>query len=149
MADRWFVSLTVDTPAVSHLPPAENQGGVGVDLGVSACAALSTGEVKVGPKPHKALLKRLRRLSRSLSRKQKGSANRRKAKAKLARLPARSGNIRNDAQHKLTTDLTRRCRDCRGPMVREQQDMLGLRSSAEPSAAIGSRVDMLGLRHGA
>ena len=108
VADRWFVSLTVDTPAVSHLPPAENQGGVGVDLGVSACAALSTGEVKVGPKPHKALLKRLRRLSRSLSRKQKGSANRRKAKAKLARLPARSGNIRNDAQHKLTTDLTRR-----------------------------------------
>ena len=107
VADRWFVSLTVDTPAVSHLPPAENQGGVGVDLGVSACAALSTGEVKVGPKPHKALLKRLRRLSRSLSR-QKGSANRRKAKAKLARLPARSGNIRNDAQHKLTTDLTRR-----------------------------------------
>ncbi len=108
VADRWFVSLTVDTPAVSHLPPAENQGGVGVDLGVSACAALSTGEVKVGPKPHKALLKRLRRLSRSLSRKQKGSANRRKAKAKLARLPTRSGNIRNDAQHKLTTDLTRR-----------------------------------------
>ena len=43
-----------------------------------------------------------------MSRKQKGSANRRKAKAKLARLPARSGNIRNDAQHKLTTDLTRR-----------------------------------------
>ncbi len=108
VADRWFVSLTVDTPAVSHLPPAETQGGVGVDLGVSAFAALSTGEVKVGPKPHKALLKRLRRLSRSLSRKQKGSANRRKAKAKLARLHARSGNIRNDAQHKLTTDLTRR-----------------------------------------
>ena len=28
-------------------------------------------------------------------------------------------------------------------MVREQQDMLGLRSSAEPSAASGSHVDML------
>ena len=38
---------------------------------------------------HKALLDRLRRLSRSLSRKQKGSVNRRKAKAKLAKLHAR------------------------------------------------------------
>ena len=50
----------------------------------------------------------LRRLSRSLSRKQKGSANRRKAKAKLAKLHARIAAIRSDAMHKLTTDLTRR-----------------------------------------
>ena len=108
IADRWFVSVTVDTPDMSHLPKAENQGAVGVDLGVSAFVALSTGEVIQGPKPHKALLKRLRRLARSLSRKQKGSANRRRAKAKLARLHACIGNIRNDALHKLTTDITRR-----------------------------------------
>ena len=109
VADRWFVSLTVDIPATSHLPKAENQGVVGVDLGVSAFAVLSTGEPPIpGPKPHKALLKRQQRLSRSLSRKEKGSANRWKAKAKLARLHARISNIRKDAQHKLTTDLTRR-----------------------------------------
>jgi putative transposase len=108
VADRWFVSIAVDTED----PPkrkAENQGIVGVDLGVSALATLSTGEPPIpGPKPHKALLDRLRRLSRSLSRKQKGSRNRRKAKAKLARLHARIANIRQDALHKLTTDLTRR-----------------------------------------
>ena len=73
VADRWFVSIAVDTED----PPkckAENQGIVGVDLGVSALATLSTGEPPIpGPKPHKALLDRLRRLSRSLSRKQKGS----------------------------------------------------------------------------
>jgi putative transposase len=50
----------------------------------------------------------LRRLSRSLSRKQKGSANRRKAKTKLAKLHASIAAIRSDALHKLTTDLTRR-----------------------------------------
>jgi putative transposase len=83
-------------------------GAVGVDLGVSALATLSTGEKVAGPKPHKALLGRLRRLSRSLSRKAKGSANRKKAKAKLARLHARIANIRQDALHKLTSDLTRR-----------------------------------------
>ena len=108
VADRWFVSIAVDTED----PPkckAENQGIVGVDLGVSALATLSTGEPPIpGPKPHKALLDRLRRLSRSLSRKQKGSRNRRKAKAKLARLHARIANIRLDALHKLTTEITRR-----------------------------------------
>lgn len=125
VADKWFVSITVDTQDDSHLPQAENepqdenqvcgefrrsqnQGVVGVDLGVSALATLSTGETITGPKPHKALLTRLQRLSRSLSRKQKGSANRKKAKAKLARLHARIANIRQDALHKLTTDLTRR-----------------------------------------
>jgi putative transposase len=108
VADRWFVSITVDTPDSSHLPKAENQGAVGVDLGVSTLATLSTGEAIPGPKPHKALLDRLRRLSRSLSRKQKGSANRKKAGARLAKLHARIANIRSDALHKLTTDLTRR-----------------------------------------
>lgn len=61
-----------------------------------------------GPKAHKALLGRLRKLSRSLSRKVKGSANRRKAKVKLAKLHARIAAIRTDAMHKLTTNLTRR-----------------------------------------
>lgn len=108
VADRWFVSITVDTVDDSHLPKAENQGAVGVDLGVSALATLSTGETIDGPKPHKALLARLQRLSRSLSRKQKGSANRKKAKGKLAKLHARIANIRSDALHQLTTHLTRR-----------------------------------------
>lgn len=108
VADRWFVSITVDTQDDSHLPQAENQGAVGVDLGVSALATISTGEVIDGPKPHKALLTRLQRLSRALSRKKNGSANRKKAKAKLAKLHARVANIRSDALHKLTTDLTSR-----------------------------------------
>lgn len=125
VADKWFVSITVDTQDNSHLPQAENepqdenqvcgkfrrsqnQGAVGVDLGISALATLSTGETIPGPKPHKALLGRLRRLSRSLSRKQKGSRNRQKAKAKLAKLHARIAAIRSDALHKLTTNLTRR-----------------------------------------
>lgn len=107
VADRWFVSLTVDTEDAPKRK-AENQGIAGVDLGVAVLATLSTGEVITGPKPHTALLDRLRRLSRSLSRKQKGSGNRQKAKVKLARLHARIGNTRADALHKLTSDLTRR-----------------------------------------
>ena len=108
VANRWFVSITVDIEDNSHLSKAENQGAAGVDLGVSALATLSTGEIIAGPKPHNALLSRLKRLSRSLSRKQKGSSNRVKAKIKLAKLHARIAAIRTDALHKLTTDLTRR-----------------------------------------
>lgn len=125
VADRWFVSITVDTTERPHLPQTENelqdenqvksefrrsqnQGAVGVDLGVSTLATLSTGETIAGPKAHKALLHRLRRLSRGLSRKVKGSENHRKAKMRLARLHARIGSIRNDGLHQLTTDLTRR-----------------------------------------
>ena len=108
VADRWLVSITVEIPDNSHLPPAKNQGAVGVDLGVAALATLSTGESIPGPKPHKALLGRLQRLSRSLSRKLQGSANRKKAKEKLARLHAKISNIRKDALHQLTTALTRR-----------------------------------------
>ena len=107
VAGRWFVSITVEIQD----PPtqaAENQGAMGVDLGVSALATLSTGEVITGPKAHTALLSRLRRLSRSLSRKVKGSENRKKAKRKLARLHTTISNIRQDALHKLTSDLTRR-----------------------------------------
>ncbi|MHB1642606.1 MAG: RNA-guided endonuclease InsQ/TnpB family protein [Acidithiobacillus sp.] len=127
VADKWFVSITVDTEE----PPdrAENQGAVGVDLGVSALATLSTGEKVIGPKPHKALLKRQKRLSRSLSRKHlaakakiglsprqaipKGvrlpvSENAKKARAKLSRLHARIAHIRQDALHQLTSDITRR-----------------------------------------
>jgi putative transposase len=129
VADRWFVSITVDTQEDLPLPKAENQGAAGVDLGVSAMATLSTGEKVIGPKPHRAKLLRLRRLSRSLSRKHQAaksklglttsapipkgarlsaSENAKKARARLSKLHARIANIRQDALHKLTSDLTRR-----------------------------------------
>jgi putative transposase len=108
IADRWFVSITVDTTDKLHTPKAENQGVVGVDLGVSVLATLSTGERIIGPKAHKAKLSRLKRLSRGLSRKVKGSANRKKAKIKLARLHAQISTIRKDSLHKLSTDLSTR-----------------------------------------
>ena len=106
-ADRWHVSITVDATEAS-LPPAENQGEVGIDLGVSVLATLSTGEQWPGPKALRSLLDRLRRLSRSLSRKVKGSRNRDRAKRRLARLYARIAHMRCDSLHKLTTSVTRR-----------------------------------------
>jgi putative transposase len=107
VADRWFVSITVETPECVK-PKVRKQAVVGVDLGVSAMATLSTGEKIVGPKPHKTLLSRLKTAAKSLSRKVKGSRNRAKAKIKLSRLHARIANIRLDATHKFTTELVNR-----------------------------------------
>lgn len=106
-ASHWYASITVDTPDFC-LPSAENQGAVGIDLGITALVTLSTGEKFAGPKPLRTLLKRLRRLSRALSRKIKGSRNRAKARLKLANLHAKIANIRRDSLHKLSTSITRR-----------------------------------------
>lgn len=103
IADKWFVSLTIDTNLTQSAH--ENQGVVGVDLGVKTLATLSNGEEFEGPKPHQILLSRIKRFSRSLSRKIKGSKNRLKAKQKLAKLHAKIANIRLDTLHKLTTSI--------------------------------------------
>jgi len=104
-ADRWFVSITVDTPNPLFSTANENQVVVGVDLGLTQFATLSTGEMIEGPKPHKAKLARLKRLSKGLSRKQKGSVNRNKARIKLARLHRKITDIRHHAIHQLSTRL--------------------------------------------
>ncbi len=107
-ANKWFVSITVDTLHKETVPANDNQVAVGVDLGVLQFATLSTDEKIEGPKPHKKLLDRLKRLSRSLSRKKKGSKNRDQAKLRLARLHYRISCIRQDSIHKLTTYLTQK-----------------------------------------
>lgn len=102
-ADQWFVSLSIETD--DQVPTNKPHRSVGVDLGVTAFASLSNRTKVAGPKAHDRLLAKQARLSRQLSRKQKGSKNRYKAKMKLARLHARIANMRKDSIHKLTTDL--------------------------------------------
>jgi putative transposase len=107
IAGHWYASINVETQNRT-LPPAENQGAVGVDLGITVLATLSTGEKFAGPKALRSLLKRLRRLSRALSGKVKGSRNRAKARLKLAKLHERIANIRRDSLHQLSNSITRR-----------------------------------------
>lgn len=104
-ANRWFISIQVDVGDYERLRVAD--GVIGIDLGLNSLATLSTGEKIEGPRSLKSNLNRLRRASRSHSRKQKGSNNRRKSASRLARIHARISNIRNDFLHKLTTRLCR------------------------------------------
>ena len=70
-------------------------------------ATLSDGTVVDGSRPLKRLRRRLAHAQRELSRKLKGSNNRRKAVARLRKLHWRVANVRNDGLHKLTTALAR------------------------------------------
>ena len=105
--ERWFVSINVElSEAIQPLP--KTQQSVGLDLGINHLATLSDGTKITAPKPLKTQLKKLRRLNKSLSRKQKDSNNRKKAKTKLSRLYYRISNIRKDFLHKLTTEMVRK-----------------------------------------
>lgn len=101
---RWHVSILCED-SVSPLPASEST--IGVDVGLNHLATLSTGEKVTNPKHDAKELARKRRLSRSLSRKQKGSNNSAKARRRLARLHARVADRRKDYLHKLSTRLVR------------------------------------------
>jgi putative transposase len=104
-AQRWHVSLLCEDKAVKHLPKLKT--AVGIDLGINALATLSTGEKIPNLKHDARELKRKRRLSRALARKQKGSRNRYKARIKLARLHAKVADRRRDQMQKLSTRIVR------------------------------------------
>jgi len=104
-ADRWFVSLTCEAERPDFTPPAGEL--VGVDLGLEAFLVLSDGTRIDAPKPLARELRLLRRRSKELSRKKKGSKNYAKASLRLARLHRRVRNIRRDFLHQVTTWLAR------------------------------------------
>ncbi|MFD6970475.1 RNA-guided endonuclease InsQ/TnpB family protein [Streptomyces sp. NPDC059949] len=103
-AGRWFVSLLCeDTPA----PMPATTNAVGIDVGLTALVTLSTGEKTTDPKHERRDRERLARARRALSRKEKGSKNRAKARTRVARIHARIADRRRDHLHKLTTRLVR------------------------------------------
>ncbi len=104
VANRYFVSFVVETNA-EFLEP--NGQSVGIDLGITTFATLSTGEKVNAPKPLKKNLKKLKRFQRSLSRCQKGSKRREKARLTVAKLHTKIKDIREDFLHKLSTRITR------------------------------------------
>src|SRR6266700_2564744 len=105
-AGRWFVTFRADVPDPVPLPATGESAGV--DAGLTGFAALSTGEKIPHPKDWERHQKRLNRYQRRLARCQPGSANRAKARVKVARAHARVTDARRDFLHKASTTLVRR-----------------------------------------
>jgi len=111
-AQRWFVSFTAEVERQIPQQHAHPGSAIGIDLGVKTLLTGADDQGNVieiaGRKPLNATLRKLRRASRQHSRRQPGSANRRKSAARLARVHARAAHVRADTLHKATTDLARR-----------------------------------------
>ena len=100
---KYFVSVLVEVDEVqkTNKPICENQA-VGVDLGIKTFATLSNGVEIENPKHLKRSLEKLKALQRKVSKKQRGSSNRKKAVKRLAILHERVANQRLDFLHKTT-----------------------------------------------
>jgi putative transposase len=101
---RYFASFVVETDP-GTLPDAEPV--VGIDLGLEHFAVLSDGRKITAPKFLRQAESLLRRRQRELCRKEKGSANRDKARVKVARAHGRVADARRDFHHQLSTALIR------------------------------------------
>jgi len=127
---RWRVSLNVQAlPLHLERRPRRSEAAspVGIDRGLRTFAVLADAEGREleridSPRPLGRLLPKLRRQSRALSRKQKGSRNRYRERRRLSRLHARIGNIRHDFLHRHSSRLTQ----THGHLVIEQLSISGL-----------------------
>ncbi len=118
-AGRWWVSLNIEAAELhpAHQHPARDPhdcgGWVGIDRGLSAflVAAREDGtevaRVDDAPKALEAGMRQQRRLAKSLSRKEKGSHNRRDAAAKLGRHHHHITNIRRHFLHQVSNALVK------------------------------------------
>ena len=104
----WFASFSVVLPD-SYVYPhqCESQATVGVDVGISTLVTLSDGTKIDNPRSLRSKERKLRRFSKALSRKQKGSRNREKARIRLAGVHRKVTRIRRDATHRVTSGLVK------------------------------------------
>lgn len=103
-AGRYFASFVVET---GDEPLPETVAEVGIDLGLTHFAVLSDGRKIGNPRFLRRAERRLKKAQQALSRKAKGSANRKKAVVKVARAHARVADARRDFAHKLSTQIIR------------------------------------------
>jgi len=105
-AGRWFVSLNCRVQIPDPFPKLRSKV-VGVDVGIKNLAVTSDGLMFENPKATARMAVRLKLAQQDLSRKKKGSQNRKKAKKRVQKVFFHISNIRKDAIHKATTAIVR------------------------------------------
>lgn len=115
-ANHWWLSVQVE---VDQEIPEHNTDAVGIDLGIKYLAVTSDGQVFENPKALQMVERKLRRLQRHLDRQSKKNdkgemlpareqgKNWHKTQQQIAKLHYRVANIRKEASHQMTTELTR------------------------------------------
>jgi putative transposase len=118
-AGRWWLSLNVEAadlhPAHHHQSrdPGDDSGWVGIDRGLSAFLVAVNGDgeevarITDAPMALVAGMKHQQQLAKSLSRKKKGSRNRRDAATRLARHHHHVANARRNFLHRVSGVLVK------------------------------------------
>lgn len=101
---KYYASISAEVNITAF---EKTNQSVGIDLGLKDFAIFSNGIKIHNPRILKSLEKKYRRLAKAVSRKQRNSGNRNKAKIKLARFHEKISNIRKDFLHKLSTSLVK------------------------------------------
>jgi putative transposase len=101
---QWFAFFVCELPEKAIIHPSTEK--IGIDVGLESLAVLSDGQVITNPRYLIQSEARLKILHRRLSRKKKGSANRRKANFRLAKQHLKVSNQRTDFLHKLSRKIT-------------------------------------------
>ena len=104
---RWYVLLSCDDAPARPLPDTGRK--VGLDVGVARFATTSDAEVIPNPRFTRESAGELTSAQQALARKKRGSANRRRAKAKVAEVHRRIRNRRADFHHKTARALVQTC----------------------------------------
>ena len=101
-SNRYYISILVETE-IEKLKPIEKK--IGIDVGLKEFVVCSDGFRVDNPKYFRKSEKRLAKLQKDLSRKQKGSNNRNKVRLKVAKLHQKISDQRADFLNKLSTKL--------------------------------------------
>jgi putative transposase len=101
---RYYASFVVER-AATPLPACDREAGI--DLGLTSLAVTSDGEAIRNPRFYRAAQRRLRRAQRVLSRRQKGSVNRGRARHRVAVVHRKVRDARLDHAHKVALRLIR------------------------------------------
>ena len=112
-ANGWFVSVRIEDPTVPDFPimPIESVNtAVGGDLGIKKLITFSDGSQIKNPKlsTNKRTSRLMRRRQREISRKKKGSENRRKASNRIARFHQRIANKRTAIQWRIAIEISKK-----------------------------------------
>jgi putative transposase len=103
--DQWFCSVTCEVNIKDLQYSQSFENIVGIDVGLKTFASLSDETIVKNPRHLNKHTKKLVKEQRRLSRKQKGSNNRKKQIKKVQRVHRKIGNTRNDFLHKTTSDM--------------------------------------------
>ena len=96
---HWYAILVAE---IGDAPQIESKTAIGVDVGLKSLVALSTGGTVEYPRYYVQAENKLAVAQRNLSRKKKGSANRLKAKAKVAKLHQKIQHHRDEFLHQVS-----------------------------------------------